>query len=159
MSETLHGREEASEVIWPALAALGSGPPAPSKANAVRKGAAIRWLVGLTIAAALMWGFERPWFALVVMIVASLFFALALVSPFGAHAAVERVLAKLAGAVGTVMSWLLLSPVFYLFMTPFGLIARRGKRDSLERTLEPSRESYWRARDEQGSKPNLDRPF
>lgn len=42
---------------------------------------------------------------------------------------------------------LLLALVFYLVMTPIGLIMRALGKDPLDRALDPSAESYWRKKE------------
>lgn len=49
--------------------------------------------------------------------------------------------------VGWVMSHLLLGVVYYLVITPIGLLLRLLGRDSLTRELDPKAESYWIRRD------------
>jgi hypothetical protein len=50
----------------------------------------------------------------------------------------------LAGVLGYVNSRILLSAVFYLVITPFGLVMRAIGHDALERRR--GKESYWRRR-------------
>ena len=111
------GRESASAVIW--------RPPAVPDARPIRRRAAVRWLIAFGIGA-LLFFFEHPWLAAIAWCVSSLVFALALVSPLRGHAALERGLATLTHGVGRVLSFILLAPLFYLVLTPFGLLRRRG---------------------------------
>ncbi len=45
--------------------------------------------------------------------------------------------------IGWTVSHLLLGIVYYLVLTPIGLIMRMAGRDPLERRFEPDRSSYW----------------
>ncbi len=145
------GREDASASIW-------RDPPQPS-AKRVRIRATIQWLVGLGIGALLYFVFHRPVLAIVACCIASFVFLLGVFSPLGAHAAVDRVFVGLGRVVGSVLTWLLLAPVFYLFLTPFGLLRRRGARDTLQRSFDASRKSYWTPREGEDRGPTLDRPY
>lgn len=46
------------------------------------------------------------------------------------------------------LTWLLLTLVFVLVFTPYGLVARMFKKDPLERKIDRARESYWHRRDD-----------
>lgn len=120
--------------------------PSPSpttaggRAAAVRRSAALRAAVGLLIAAALLlW---KPWLAAIAAAVALSTLVLALVSPLGGYARLERVLEHFAHAVGRLFTWLLLPPLYVLLVAPVGLLLRRRLR--LRRRPDPGEESYWR---------------
>jgi hypothetical protein len=109
------------------------------------------------LAGALFFYFERPVVAYVAWSVGALTLLLAIVSPLGAYAALERAVAKVGLLVGTALSWLLLAPVFFLFVLPFGLLTRRGAKDPLKRAFERDAPSYWKKREH--DRANLDRPY
>lgn len=156
------GREEASATIWPALQDLTGETTAETesdRAGKVRRSAILRWAFGLGVAALAFFVFERPVLATVIASISSFIFLLALVSPLGAHAMVDGLFARLAKLVGTVLSFVLLGPVFYLFITPFGLLARRGQRDTLKRQLDPKSDSYWQERDAEDASSSLEHPY
>ncbi|HEX5054594.1 MAG TPA: SxtJ family membrane protein [Planctomycetota bacterium] len=48
--------------------------------------------------------------------------------------------------IGFVISQVLMATIFYLVVTPIGLVFRLAGRDVLGRSLERSRTSYWRDR-------------
>lgn len=56
-------------------------------------------------------------------------------------------------AMGLVVSTLLLIVVFYLVVTPMGLLARCMGKDFLTRRMEPSAQSYWTPHRRSGSRP------
>ena len=47
------------------------------------------------------------------------------------------------GAIGTVVTRILLAAVFYFMITPIGLWRRRGRRDPIDQDWEDDRESFW----------------
>ena len=72
---------------------------------------------------------------------------LAWLSRFGARA---------AHLFGRALAFVLLAPIFFLVLTPFGLLARRGARDRLARRFERSAGAYWI---ESGPPRPMERPF
>ena len=50
--------------------------------------------------------------------------------------------------IGRLLAVLFLTPVFWLFFVPFGLLLRAGRRDRLERWFDPAAPSYWHRRDD-----------
>jgi hypothetical protein len=100
--------------------------------------AAIAALVG----AAMVSFWSRP-IGTVVLTVASIVGISALASPLGLYAAIERLFLTLGRVTGRLLTWILLVPVFYGFFVPFGLLMRRGRRDRLQRRLEPDAPTYW----------------
>ena len=149
------GREEAAALIWPAI----QNQPPEDRAGKVRRSAGVRWVFGLGVAALAYFVFERPILAAVIASISSLVFVLAIVSPLGGHAVVDGLFARLAKLVGAVLSYVLLAPVFYLFITPFGLLARRGRRDTLKRQFDAQSDSYWQPRDAEDAEAALEHPY
>jgi hypothetical protein len=49
--------------------------------------------------------------------------------------------------IGWVVSHAVLAVVFYLVITPIGVVLRTVSRDPLDRRFEPTRPSYWTERD------------
>jgi hypothetical protein len=50
--------------------------------------------------------------------------------------------------VGIALSWILLPAFFLSFVLVFGLLARRGRKDRLERWFDGGRSSYWKERND-----------
>ena len=50
-------------------------------------------------------------------------------------------------AMGAVMTRVILTVFFLLVVTPFALVRRLLGKDSLERSLDPDRATWWRERD------------
>lgn len=58
--------------------------------------------------------------------------------------------------LGWLISHVMLATIYFLVLTPMGLMMRLVRRDPLERTLEPNATSYWTA---QPAEQNTDRYF
>jgi hypothetical protein len=56
---------------------------------------------------------------------------------------IHRVWMPVAHAIARAMTWLLLTLVFFLAFTPYGLIMRALRKDPLQRKIERGRASYW----------------
>jgi len=69
--------------------------------------------------------------------------------------ALDTRLGRLAEGVGVGLSWLVLTPIFWLVVVPLGLLTRRGARDPLARR--PREGTYWRPRE--GRSANTRRPY
>ena len=83
-----------------------------------------------------------------------------LLSPRGAGAALDRLFRATGLFVRRILTWLLLVPIFYLILFPFGLLLRRGRRDRLQRRLEPDSDSYWQPLSgPTGSSSSLERQY
>jgi hypothetical protein len=61
---------------------------------------------------------------------------------------VQKAWMTLAILMGWVMTRVLLSALFYLAITPIGLILRLTGKDLLDQKLEPQKQSYWKIRPE-----------
>lgn len=61
------------------------------------------------------------------------------------------VLMVVAVPIGFVLSHVLLAAIFYLVMTPIGLVFKLIGRDAMGRKLDPKLQSYWHVR--QGVRP------
>ena len=57
----------------------------------------------------------------------------------------------LAWPIGFVVSHVVLAAVYYLVLTPIGLLMRLVGYDSMKRSFDPEGESYWVARDVGGA--------
>jgi hypothetical protein len=58
--------------------------------------------------------------------------------------------------IGWVISHVILAVIYYLVLTPIGLLLRAAGRDLLARRRDPTAESYWIDR---GAKPEVERYF
>jgi hypothetical protein len=142
MSQVAQGRAEAAAVIW-SWRPIEAGVTGESAAVMRRRGLLRALVVGALGAALLV--FWSPLLGRIALAVASLVALAALVSPLGIYALLERGLGVLAHKTGVLLTWVLMAVVFYGVFTPFGLIFRRGRRDSLRRFSDPAQPSYWEA--------------
>lgn len=51
-----------------------------------------------------------------------------------------------AAPIGFVLSWVLMTTMYYLFVTPVGLIFRLLGKDPLDKLPDPNVQSYWHVR-------------
>jgi hypothetical protein len=137
------GRPEAAAAIW----SWRPAPPPPRPApGPIRVRGVLQASVGLAVAGGLAWlGYLLP--AIVVGSVASTIALAALLSPLGLFAALEHAFVALGVWIGKAMTWLLLPAIFYGFFVPFGVLFRRGRRDSMRRFFDAEAASYWTPRD------------
>ena len=57
---------------------------------------------------------------------------------------IQKVWMSLALCMGWVMTRLILTALFYLILTPIGLIARLSGKDFLDQKIDPKAKSYWK---------------
>jgi hypothetical protein len=146
------GKPEAAAVVW---SPHGPRDDRAERARRARVVAVVRFVVAAAVGATAMY-FDRPVLGAVALGAGTLVLVLGLASPLGAFAALDRTLTLAGHAVGVLLTWLLLAPLFYLVLAPFGLFTRRGAKDPMKRRLDPRAETYWKKRDA----PNrFDRPY
>lgn len=140
---------QGSAAVWnPRGGAAAGGAEALAKRRAAaRRQGAIGLAVGLAVAALLWWlrrGRPGPQVApLVVAGVALLFAAIAFASPLGLYPRIERVLDAFGRAVGGVVTWLLMTVLFFVFVFPVGLALRLAGKLAITKGFDPRRSSYW----------------
>jgi hypothetical protein len=141
---------EPSAVIWSWRREEGAGAEARAAA-AARKRGLLGAVVGL-VAAAVIHHF-RPTAGLVVAGVALLFLAIALAAPLTLYPKVMGLLDRFAHAVGTAVTWVLMTVLYYLFFLPAGLLLKAGGKLGI--TTRPDRRlpSYWSVADERQRAP------
>lgn len=154
MTGPRHGRPQAAEVIWRWRERPGLERERIAR---LRKGGIVRAGLAAVIGTSLMF-FDRTIMGSIALTIAAITLVLALASPAGAYAKLERGIDRIGAIVGKIVAYLLLAPVFYLFFVPFRALARRGRRDRLMRELERERASYWQKRDPDED-PRLERPY
>jgi hypothetical protein len=113
------------------------------EASAARREGAIGGAVGLTAAAALAFLLHRPGMAVVVAAVALLMALLALAAPLTLYRRLRGLLDRFGHAVGTAVTWLLMTILFYLLFLPVGLALRAMGKLDFTRFADPARASYW----------------
>ena len=154
---TNEGKGQAAMAVWP-----WRENAAEKRANARRalqRHGALRAVVALCVGGGLM-AFGHHTLAAVVGIVASTTLLLAVLSPAHAYAALQRALERFGRVVGTTLTFAILTPLYLLVITPFGLLFRRGKRDPLHRAWSQQQASYWTPRaDSVDTAERRKRPF
>jgi hypothetical protein len=133
----VRGRAEAAAVVLAAVPSLAPG------AAALRRSGVVRALVPLAMAGLFVWT-AHPIAAGIAAALGGLTLLLALVSPTRGYLALKRAVDGLGRGIGTLLGFLLLAPVFYLFVTPLGLLTRRGRGDRIGRAFDRTMPSYWR---------------
>jgi hypothetical protein len=139
---------EAESVAWPwRNREIAERDREATHASALRKKGILQGIIGLAIGGGL-YSLGHPTLATVAACLATLTLVLAIVSPTGAFASLERRLAQLGKVVGAVVTWIVMLPIFLFFFVPFGLLFRRGTSDKMQRVLDPNAKTYWRRRDD-----------
>ena len=136
------GRPEAARAIWDWRGLKGVAAK-PEHRHRVRLRAGVQTLVAGGLGALFFISGSRI-LPLIIWSIAGLLLAVALASPDRAYLRIQNFLDRLGRAFGTILTWVLLVPLFYLFFTPFGLLMRPGSRDRLERRLESDAPTYWK---------------
>ena len=72
---------------------------------------------------------------------------------------VEKVWMKLAAWLSVVMTYVVLTLAFFLFVTPLGVVRRLFGGDSLHRRFDRDAASYWVPVDPNGPAGRSDRPY
>ena len=140
-------RTDAEHAAWPWRGrAQVERAAASARVARSRRIAALRGVVGLAVAASLF----ALGHALGAAIAASLAMAttlLALAAPNAASAGMQRGLSQLGQWLGFIGTCAVMLPIFLLFFVPFGMVARGGANDRLQRRFDPHATTYWRRRD------------
>ena len=135
----------ASEVIWNWKQRAGSNKKPNYRAD--RLHGVIQAAVGIGMGFLVrLW---HPLLSIFVFSVAGAILLAALLSPGFLYQKFKAGAAAFGRGVGFVMTWFLLLPVYYLFFTPFHWIFRTGRRDAMQRSLNPEADSYWIVREAQ----------
>jgi hypothetical protein len=136
-------RDTSSSVVWNWRNPTSAEPAAQSHVS--RRRGALQSLIGFSIATILFLLGHRI-LAFIGAGISTLTLLIALTFPRALYARWHDGVARLGSWVGAALSWVLLVPTYYLIFLPFGLLLRRGSRDSMERSLDPDADSYWKPR-------------
>jgi hypothetical protein len=138
-------QRQPSALVWnwrPAAAGAGDDR---SAAAAARRQGAIGGAVGLAVAATLAWLLHRPGLAAVVAVLSLTVALLALAAPLTLYRHLRGALDRLGHWVGTAVTWLLMTLLFYLLFLPVGLILRAMDKLDFTRFADAGVNSYWTA--------------
>ena len=146
-------QSEVSRVIWDwRKQGGGEHPQRPSLVTA-----GIGLVVALAVTALLFISGHRTMMAAVLAISLSIF-SCALFFPHAYHT-IQGVLAKFSFLVGQVLTWLLLTPFFYLVFSVGRLVQKVARRDPMTRAWQPDLASYWVDRPAVADKEQYKRQF
>ncbi len=143
------GSPTAASAIWPD--AVFAEPIEPS----VKKRAALRALI-LASAAALLFYFSWRVPACVSAAFAIATLMLGIFAP-AYFRTFEGLLDRASTAVGVALSWLFLSPFYFLVLTPLAWLTRKQRVQKMSLTFRKNQGSNWRTRER--APANLDRPY
>jgi hypothetical protein len=124
-----------------------------------RLAGALQAVVGISVGAALFFFVSRV-AGTIVMTIGIVILLAALLSPNGFFLAISWAFGALGRWVGRALTWFLISLVFWTFFVPFGLLFRRGRRDTMKRFYETDADTYWTNREgEAAASRERRRPF
>jgi len=142
-------RAEAASVAWSWRdRAAGNAAALAREAVANRRKGLIGGAVGMAVAALFHFVFHRTLAAEVIAAIAILVVLLALASPLGLYKGLTRALDVFAHAVGTAITWVLMTVLFYLVFLPAGLILRGRKKLGITRGADRTLPTYWLSTEE-----------
>jgi hypothetical protein len=142
-------QRQPSAQVWDwrtgAAGAGAGGYRSPAAAAAARRQGAIGGGVGLAAAAILAWLLHRTGLAAAVAAVSLMVALLALAAPLTLYRRLRGALDRFGHWVGTAVTWLLMTLLFYLLFLPVGLILRAMGKLDLTRFADAGLNSYWTA--------------
>lgn len=142
---------QASSVAWNwrDRATAGEAARAREAASNRTKGL-IGGVIGLAVAALFYFVFHKVRTAEVIAAIAVVVALTALASPLGAYKTLSRWLDRFAHAVGSAVTWVLMTILFYVVFLPAGLFLRRKLAITLgnDRRADQRLPTYWIATEE-----------
>lgn len=123
------------------------------EAAAARRRGLLGGAIGLAVAAVFYFLLKRPVAAAVISSIALLFTLLALLAPLTAYKSVTRALDRFAYAVGTAVTWVLLTFLYYVFFVPLGWFLRVRGKLAITRSFDPRLPSYWTSLEDRARAP------
>ena len=109
----------------------------------IRQRALLGGTIGLAAAALVYFLWKKPVPGGVIAAGALLLSLPGLIAPHTAGRSVGRALDRFAYAVGTGVTWVLMTLLYYLLFLPVGLVLRARGRLGITRSPDPGRSSYW----------------
>lgn len=133
-----------SVVVWDwRKSAAGPAVDRAREVAAARRRGAIGGLVGLSVAAAVWFLFDRPVAAAVIAGIAVVLTLLAFLAPLTIYKRISRGLEVFAHWVGSGVTWVLMTLLYYLLFLPAGLVLRARHRLGITRAADPKAPTYW----------------
>ncbi len=152
---TRPGRPEAAAAVWSWRRAPAAGP-APTRdegAGPARLRGLIQGAVGAGVGLLVHHTLSET-FGTAILIVTSVIFLSAMLSPRVLYAGIERLFVVSGAALSRAVTWISLAIVLYTVFLPFGAIFRRGRRDRMKRYFEPEATTYWTLLDAERPAPD-----
>lgn len=150
-------RPEAAMVIWD-WKGVQKARAAEAALGHARKQGIAQGIVGF-IVGGVFFLFWSKLLATIVIAIAAVSMITALAFPMTHYKTLQSWIQKLGIFLGTAMTWLLLTPLYFLFFTPFGFLFRRGKNDTMLRYYDAQAPSYWQSRDTETDAKRYERSF
>ncbi|HEV2846258.1 MAG TPA: hypothetical protein VG477_15485 [Thermoanaerobaculia bacterium] len=150
----MQSRAEASSIAW-----SWRDRAAQKERSRVREAAAARkhgvtgGLIGLAAAAFSYYVLQHEVAGVVIAVIAVILALIALVSPLGLHKKVTRVLERFAHAVGSGVTWVLMTILYFLVFLPVGLFLRARRRLGITQGPDRSLPTYWTRTEERAKTP------
>jgi hypothetical protein len=137
-----------SAVVWDWRSGDRDAPRRVREDAEIRRRGLIGGAIGLAVAALVYFLWKKPVPALVIAAAALLLSLPGLIAPRTAGRSVARALDRFAHAVGTGVTWVLMTLLYYLLFLPVGLVLRARGKLAITRSPDPRRSSYWISVDE-----------
>jgi len=138
--------QEPSSVAWQWRdRAAGRAEALVREAAANRRKGLIGGAIGLAAAAAVYFLWHRPVTADVIAGIALLILAIAMASPLGLYKSLTRALDRFAHAVGSGVTWVLMTVLFYLVFLPIGVLMRARGKLAISRRADRRLSTYWKS--------------
>src|SRR5882724_4221121 len=141
---------EPSAVIWDWRREDDPGARA-QEAAAARKRGLLGGAIGL-VAAVVVHHF-RPTAGFVIGGIALLFLVIALAAPLTLYPKLMRLFDLFAHGVGTAVTWVLMTVLYYLFFLPAGLVLKAAHKLAITTGFDRAQATYWTAADDRGRAP------
>jgi VIT1/CCC1 family predicted Fe2+/Mn2+ transporter len=136
--------KEPSAVSWNWRARVaGQQEAAAREAAANRRKGGIGGVIGVAAAAAVYYLLDRPVAAAVIAGIALLIVLIAMISPLGLYKTLSRGLDRFAYAVGSVVTWVLMTILYYVVFLPIGAFMRMRRKLAISRGADPRLPTYW----------------
>jgi chromate transport protein ChrA len=156
----MQSRAEASSVAWSWRDRATSETEARAReAAANRRKGMIGGLIGLAVAALLYFYFHRPVAAEVVAGIAIVIALLALASPLGLYKGLTRALDRFAHAVGSIVTWILMTVLFYVVFLPAGALLRARGKLAISKGADRRLPSYWKTHEHERTPESYRKQF
>ena len=154
MQQPMQSRAEASSVSWSWRDRAGQKERARTReAAAARKHGLIGGVIGLAAAAFSYYVLGHEIAGVVIATIAVILTLIALVSPLGLHKKITYGLQRFAHAVGSTVTWVLMTLLYYLVFLPAGALLRARRRLGITRAADPGLPTYWKRTDDKVRTP------